>query len=197
MTCTECKYQWCWLCEGEYQDGHFRTGQCNGLQFAKINYLSEKDKLPKKTEYNFGYNYGNNNVRDYHFHEEERQRGCCLFNSNIIDHLWFIYHNGPFNLYYGNKCIMYLVTLFVILFFMVPISALTLMYEFITDHEFLKTNRMQIILYSYVICMFISYQVLISSLVIPATIITLPFPSLNILTIICEEIEEGDGLEYY
>ena len=80
---------------------------------------------------------------------------------------------------------------------MVPISALTLMYEFVTDHDLLQTKRMQVILYSYIICMFISYQVLISSLVIPAAIITLPFPSLNILKIICEEIEEGDGLEYY
>ena len=48
MTCTECKYQWCWLCEGEYKDGHFRTGQCNGLQFAKINFLSEKDTIVVK-----------------------------------------------------------------------------------------------------------------------------------------------------
>ena len=23
MTCAECKYQWCWLCEGEYKYGHY------------------------------------------------------------------------------------------------------------------------------------------------------------------------------
>ena len=45
MTCTECKFQWCWLCEGEYNENHFSTGSCNGLQFAKINYLSEKDRV--------------------------------------------------------------------------------------------------------------------------------------------------------
>ena len=35
MTCVECKYQWCWLCCGEYKTGHFTTGKCAGLQFFK------------------------------------------------------------------------------------------------------------------------------------------------------------------
>ena len=42
MTCAECKYQWCWLCEGEYRDGHYsEEGPCQGLQFRKVNYLNE------------------------------------------------------------------------------------------------------------------------------------------------------------
>ena len=46
MTCAECKYQWCWLCEGEYKYGHYGGDRpCSGLQFKKINYLSE---LPKE-----------------------------------------------------------------------------------------------------------------------------------------------------
>ena len=45
MTCTECKYQWCWLCEGQYEYGHYGDdGPCKGLQFKKINYLSELTK---------------------------------------------------------------------------------------------------------------------------------------------------------
>jgi len=35
MTCVECKYQWCWLCCGEYKTGHFSSGKCAGLQFFK------------------------------------------------------------------------------------------------------------------------------------------------------------------
>ena len=62
MTCTECKYQWCWLCEGEYQEGHFRRGTCNGLQFAKINFLSEKDKVPENR-----INYDDLNHYDAHY----------------------------------------------------------------------------------------------------------------------------------
>ena len=45
MTCTECKYQWCWLCEGKYTYGHYGdNGPCKGLQFKKINYLNELSK---------------------------------------------------------------------------------------------------------------------------------------------------------
>jgi hypothetical protein len=49
MTCTECKYQWCWLCEGKYEYGHYGdSGPCKGLQFKKINYLSELTKAEQE-----------------------------------------------------------------------------------------------------------------------------------------------------
>ena len=41
MTCVECKYQWCWLCCGQYTTGHFSQGKCAGLQFFKP--TSEKE----------------------------------------------------------------------------------------------------------------------------------------------------------
>ena len=34
MTCAEYKYQWCWLCEGEYKYGHY--GGDGRLQFKKL-----------------------------------------------------------------------------------------------------------------------------------------------------------------
>ena len=37
MTCVSCKYQWCWLCEGEYKYNHYKSGTCKGLQFVKGN----------------------------------------------------------------------------------------------------------------------------------------------------------------
>ena len=33
MTCTSCKYQWCWLCLEEYKYGHYESGKCEGKQF--------------------------------------------------------------------------------------------------------------------------------------------------------------------
>ena len=43
MTCAECKYQWCWLCEGKYSANHFSVGDCKGLQFSKRNYLNQNN----------------------------------------------------------------------------------------------------------------------------------------------------------
>ena len=39
MTCAECRYEWCWLCEGKYLYGHFQSGRCAGLQFAHRDYV--------------------------------------------------------------------------------------------------------------------------------------------------------------
>ena len=33
MTCVNCRFQWCWLCEGEYRYNHYEKGTCKGLQF--------------------------------------------------------------------------------------------------------------------------------------------------------------------
>ena len=35
MTCVECKFQWCWLCQKPYSSNHFSQGSCKGLQFYK------------------------------------------------------------------------------------------------------------------------------------------------------------------
>ena len=33
IICTKCKYQWCWLCNEEYNENHFKGGKCKGFQF--------------------------------------------------------------------------------------------------------------------------------------------------------------------
>ena len=35
IICTKCGYQWCWLCNKKYFEGHFREGKCKGFQFFK------------------------------------------------------------------------------------------------------------------------------------------------------------------
>ena len=41
MTCTNCRYEWCWICRNEYKEGHYGVGQkCEGLLFdTEPNYL--------------------------------------------------------------------------------------------------------------------------------------------------------------
>ena len=41
MTCISCKYQWCWLCEGEYKYQHYKSGKCKGHQFTRADNLEE------------------------------------------------------------------------------------------------------------------------------------------------------------
>ena len=37
ITCSKCRFQWCWLCNGEYTNEHYNTGKCKGFQFFKPN----------------------------------------------------------------------------------------------------------------------------------------------------------------
>ena len=41
MTCAECGYQWCWLCNQQYEPKHYEIGKCKGFQFFKPK--NEKD----------------------------------------------------------------------------------------------------------------------------------------------------------
>ena len=35
MTCSNCRYEFCWLCLDKYTSDHFKKGRCKGLQYAK------------------------------------------------------------------------------------------------------------------------------------------------------------------
>ena len=51
MTCIQCKFQWCWLCQKECLLGHYSSGPCSGLHFKseiseeKTKQLLEENKL--------------------------------------------------------------------------------------------------------------------------------------------------------
>ena len=49
MTCVECKFQWCWLCQKEYKYGHYDSGSCRGLQFEKE---QDEEKIKEMLERN-------------------------------------------------------------------------------------------------------------------------------------------------
>ena len=34
---SKCNYQWCWLCNGKYEEGHYNEGKSKGFQFFKPN----------------------------------------------------------------------------------------------------------------------------------------------------------------
>ena len=81
MKCTECKYEWCWLCEQQYNYDHYKNGSCNGLQFFKAKNEEEikkvlanpNDKNRNQSIYsNYSIIYRGNidfELRDYDYHE--------------------------------------------------------------------------------------------------------------------------------
>ena len=73
MTCTSCKYQWCWLCEEEYTYGHYDGGKCKGFQFTKADNLEEAKKTLDYSRSLLNYDYAYNN----------RDTNCC-FSLNTI-----------------------------------------------------------------------------------------------------------------
>lgn len=62
MTCVECQYQWCWLCNGEYSSTHYYNGKCKGLQFYK-------PKTEEDIKITLEKNQNNNINNDYHFYD--------------------------------------------------------------------------------------------------------------------------------
>ena len=42
ITCTNCNYEFCWLCLGKYSSNHFDLGQCAGLQYANCGFCSNR-----------------------------------------------------------------------------------------------------------------------------------------------------------
>ena len=41
---SNCKYQWCWICEEKYIYGHYNSGRCKGQQFTKADNLRDIEK---------------------------------------------------------------------------------------------------------------------------------------------------------
>ena len=84
MTCTSCKYQWCWLCEGEYKYGHYTQGLCNGHQFTKVNFLSEINPKPIPYKPNIYRRPPVRRRKRTYFPDDEEQRNCCFSLSTIF-----------------------------------------------------------------------------------------------------------------
>ena len=216
MTCTECKFQWCWLCEGEYNENHFSTGSCNGLQFAKINYLSEKDRVRPYLPYRLNHiarqerqrpanpwaepprndedMYDNPRyVIETHHRDEDRKKGCCLCNDNITDKFWMLAHNGVCSLYYGNSFITIVVTLLSFVFLFVPLATITIFYELPDRKARVNFNiivRIITILLS--ITLGICYSISITCILLTAVIIATPIVPINPCKIVYKYKEHGD-----
>ena len=105
MTCTNCKYQWCWLCEGQYSYGHYDSGTCRGYQFTKADNLEEAKKKEvtfNYSNYNFNYNFNRGNAPNCCF-TLHSIFPCCIHEVNrfylnrVCKRYFFIFLKIPDN----------------------------------------------------------------------------------------------------
>jgi hypothetical protein len=48
MTCSQCRFQWCWVCEKECVAGHYEFGPCKGLHFERVNNDEDAKRLMRE-----------------------------------------------------------------------------------------------------------------------------------------------------
>ena len=92
ITCTQCGYQWCWLCNEKYNVNHFQEGKCKGFQFFKpknayeIKLLMEGkinlDELPESQRQN-NFNFFENNL-DLGMENPFRVNDINIFDANDL-----------------------------------------------------------------------------------------------------------------
>ena len=76
IICAKCNYQWCWLCNGEFDPEHFYEGKCKGLQFFRpkdeneINLALQRkiqlrqSQIQEDVDYNNDSNVQNDNINN-------------------------------------------------------------------------------------------------------------------------------------
>ena len=85
ITCAECNYQWCWLCNNKYTDNHYLNGKCRGFQFFQpkdenhIKLAFEGKIILKENERQLDINHEDNHViRNYCLSKAEILFSCLV-----------------------------------------------------------------------------------------------------------------------
>ena len=161
MTCTNYRFQWCWLCEKEYNYNHYSQGECNGLQFIRANNLNEAININLTIINNQNQNF-NNNIN-------EQNSFCCHEPDNILHQFEYIIKNF---IYYNDrrKCRSFVVIILLHCFFGFLINSLKTMSD---CNEVGFSNKK---IYSRLcaltsICLYICFQILYVILTMPLLII--------------------------
>ena len=162
MTCSSCKYQWCWLCEGKYTYNHYEKGNCRGFQFTKADNLNEAKKIGRSpVNFNFGNLLLDNN-------EEENRINCCFTLHTI------------FPCYFQNVEVINLFGIrkrYSAIFLMWFIGVMR--FTYITMTEYFDNEDIDIddrIMYLIILCLFICYQIIFTCLITPFILICLVYP---------------------
>ena len=157
MTCASCKYQWCWLCEGKYEYGHYDSGKCYGHQFTKADNLEEANKKVK--------------VKPYHPREPENHCGLHKIFTHVFPPVV-----RPFE---SEAC--YLDYLFILgfWFFSVPVIFIYVVMEYLTSEIILDDDKSEIavtvIVFGMGVALFACFQAIFIGLITPFMLVSLVY----------------------
>ena len=159
MTCSSCKYQWCWLCLGEYKYGHYDRGDCKGHQFTKADNIQEAKKGRRAK---------------YHFYREQNQHICCFTLFTIMP--WFFHgFDEPFRFYAMWE--RYL-AIFVFWFFGFFLFAGVSMANHANDRMNLGRVEAPFYIIGFLItfCLFVSFQIFFTCIITPFILVAIVYP---------------------
>ena len=111
ITCSKCKFQWCWLCNGEYNSEHYNQGKCKGFQFfrpndeneIKLAFEGKIELRDSQRQEDFYDDFIDNDLDHHHrvrirnFNHEYIRRYNCL-KTSFIFFLYLIIGHGFYSL---------------------------------------------------------------------------------------------------
>ena len=160
MTCTTCKYQWCWLCEGPYNYGHYDSGKCRGHQFTKADNLDEIPKINNNNRYN-------RNVINGNYFGLHKIFPCFyqpIDNPNIMEEDWWL-----------RFVIILLFWFFGVFFYFMNTVFEYFEREIIIFNNDCTEKLLKIIIVLMSLSMFAAYQIIFSCILSPFILISLVY----------------------
>ena len=170
MTCVSCKYQWCWLCEGEYKYGHYDSGKCSGQQFTRADNLKEIKRMRngRSIRVNYDQNVGIGLHR--------------IFKRSYPP------IKGPIDDFDNELCLKYF---FMIMFWIFGFLIIEIFIVVILSEDYMAFNRnsstifFKILISCIAISLFAAFEIFFTSLITPFILISLVyhpfFPKLLLL----------------
>ena len=167
MTCSNCKFQWCWLCEKEYNYNHYSQGECNGLQFIRANSLTEAK------------NINLNNINNQNVNNNRNENGSCCHcdcsnccESNILYQCEDIIAQYIVSDYSKNRCRSFIVAVLLHLFFGFFINSLKII-SIANESGYSKRLVYRYLCDMTSFCLFICFQLFYVLLFIPILLISI------------------------
>ena len=79
MTCINCKYEFCWLCNQKYKPGHFNNGTCRQFDQEENNLPANILQIIEREERNNNVNQVRIYINERHINRNNNRNRCCIF----------------------------------------------------------------------------------------------------------------------